>query len=96
MSCTHENVDVLGASLVKVTEHGAYVLFELHECQDCGHRFIIPYLELAEIDPIPADFNVVELEDEVEITPSEYYVRTVLGFSSHTSINPNETRRQTE
>ena len=94
MSCIHENVDVLGDSLVNVTKYGARVLFELHECQDCGHRFIVPYIELAEIDPIPDDFKVVELEGEVEITPSDYYVRTVLGFSSYTSVSTSERRTE--
>jgi len=80
MSCEHKTVDVVFSHIVEVSKYGATLLLELCECSDCGHRFIVPYLGLAEIDPIPTDFTIIEMEDGGEITPSFNYVHEVIGI----------------
>ncbi len=92
MSCKHDNdINVLGSSLVEVSDEGMTVLFELQECDECKGRWLVPYIEIPEIDPIPEGFKVEVEEDEkgvaeVRVTPTDEYVRKVLGVGKHTRI----------
>jgi len=80
--CEHENNEVLSSTIVEVSKYGTGVLFELIVCLDCGHRWIKPYLELNDIDPIPDDFVVKEYEDKSPLVlPSLDYIVNVIGIS---------------